>query len=78
MERVFQNLETSLAQEPREVYLVYMHPELESMLAEIPWLIRLWQDEFPMNEEDYEAWAFPTRVEVSALYRAVPPTQTKV
>jgi hypothetical protein len=31
-----------------------------------------------MNEEDYEAWAFPTRVEVSALYRAVPPTQTKV
>jgi hypothetical protein len=73
MERVFQNLESSLAQEPREVYLVYMHPELESMLAAIPWLIRLWQDEFEMNEEDYAAWAFPTRVEISALYRAVAP-----
>jgi hypothetical protein len=55
-----------------------MHPELESMLAGVPWLIRLWQDEFPMSEEDYEAWAFPTRVEVSALYRVVPPAQTKV
>jgi SAM-dependent methyltransferase len=78
MERVFHNLEASLAQEPREVYLIYMHPELESMLAGVPWLIRLWQDEFPMSEEDYEAWAFPTRVEVSALYRVVPPAQTKV
>jgi hypothetical protein len=73
MERVFHNLEASLAQEPREVYLIYMHPELESMLAGIPWLIRLWQDEFPMSEEDYAAWAFPTRVEISALYRAVAP-----
>jgi hypothetical protein len=73
MERVFHNLEASLAQEPREVYLIYMHPELESMLAEIPWLIQLWQDEFPMSEEDYAAWAFPTRVEISALYRAVAP-----
>jgi hypothetical protein len=55
-----------------------MHPELESMLAGIPWLTRLWQDELLMSEEDYAAWAFPTRVEISALYRAVPPTQTKV
>jgi hypothetical protein len=55
-----------------------MHPELESMLAGIPWLTRLWQDELLMSEEDYTAWAFPTRVEISALYRAVPPTQTKV
>ena len=29
MERVFQNLEASLAQLPRELYLVYIHPELE-------------------------------------------------
>ncbi len=39
MEQVFQNLKASLAQQPRELYLVYMHPELESMLAELPWLI---------------------------------------
>ena len=68
MERVFQNLEASLAQQPRELYLVYIHPELESMLAEVPWLIRLWQDEFAMNEEDYAAWAFPNRAEICAVY----------
>ena len=33
MERVFQNLQSSLKEQPREVYLVYIHPELESMLA---------------------------------------------
>ena len=68
MERVFQNLEASLAQQPRELYLVYMHPELESMLAGVPWLIRLWQDEFAMSEEDYAAWAFPNRAEICAVY----------
>ena len=72
MERVFRNLESSLQKEPREFYLVYIHPELETMLAGLPWLIRLWQDEFPMSDEDYEAWAFPTRTEVCAVYQAVP------
>jgi SAM-dependent methyltransferase len=71
MERVFRNLESSLKQEPRELYLVYVHPEVESMLAELPWLVRLWREEFAMNDEDYEAWAFPTRAEVCAVYRAV-------
>jgi hypothetical protein len=71
MERVFENLEASLVQQPRELYLVYMHPELESMLAELPWLIRLWRDEFPMNDEDFAAWAFPTRAELCAVYRAM-------
>jgi hypothetical protein len=52
--------------------LVYIHPELESMLAGLPWLIRLWQDELPMSDEDYEAWAFPARTEVCAVYQAVP------
>ena len=70
MEQVFQNLEASLAKQPRELYLVYMHPELESMLAELPWLIRLWRDEFPMSEEDYAAWAFPTQAEMCAVYQA--------
>jgi SAM-dependent methyltransferase len=72
MERVFRNLESSLKEQPRELYLVYIHPELESMLAGVPWLNRLWQDEFPMSDEDYEAWAFPTRDEVCAVYQAVP------
>jgi SAM-dependent methyltransferase len=71
MEQVVHNLKTSLAQQPRELYLVYIHPELESMLAELPWLIPLWRDELAMSEEDYAAWPFPTRAEVCAIYRAV-------
>ena len=59
MEQVFENLDAWFAQEPQELYLVYMHPELESMLSEHPWLIRLWREEFIMSEEDYSAWAFP-------------------
>jgi SAM-dependent methyltransferase len=79
MERVFQNLAASLAEEPRELYLVYMHPELESMLASLPWLTRLWREEITMSEEDYAAWAFPTRAELYAVYRAVPSNlRTKV
>lgn len=72
MERVFENLQASLKEQPRELYLVYIHPELESMLAELPWLIRLWREEFTMSEEDFEAWAFPNREEVCALYQAAP------
>jgi SAM-dependent methyltransferase len=71
MERVFHNLEASLAKQPRELYVVYIHPELESMLASFPWLNRLWRDEFAMSEEDYAAWAFPTRAEMCAIYQAV-------
>jgi hypothetical protein len=78
MERVFRNLESSLQKQPRELYLVYIHPELESMVAELPWLTRLWREEFTMSDEDFEAWAFPTRAEVCAVYQAVILPNTKV
>ncbi len=74
MELVLQNLEASLAEQPRELYLVYIHPDLESMLTGIPWLIRLWREEFTMSDEDYAAWPFPTRAEMCAIYKA----ETKV
>ena len=70
LEQVFRNLEASLKEEPRPLYLVYIHPELETMLADFPWLVRLWREEFTMSEEDYAAWPFPTRAEVCAVYRA--------
>lgn len=70
MEHVLRNLEASLVQLPRELYLVYVHPELELMLSGLPWLVRLWQEEFAMSEEDYAAWPFPNREEICAVYRA--------
>ena len=79
MEQVFRNLEASLAQLPRELYLVYIHPELESILDGLPWLNRLWREDFAMSEEDHAAWAFPNRDEMCAIYRVLPePAVTEV
>lgn len=79
MQQVFQNLQASLAEQPRDLYLIYMHPELESIVAGIPWLNLLWREEFAMSEEDYAAWAFPPHVEVCAVYELVRSAlQTKV
>jgi hypothetical protein len=83
LEKVLNNLATSLLAEPRELYLVYIHPELEMMLSQLPWLQRLWREQFPMNDEDFAAWAFPEREELCALYQALPakvvsPGRTKV
>jgi SAM-dependent methyltransferase len=79
MEQVFRNLEASLAQFPRELYLVYIHPEMESILDGLPWLNRLWREEFAMSDEDFAAWAFPDRDEMCAVYAALPaPAVTKV
>ena len=71
MERVLNNLQAALLKEAREIYLVYVHPELEQMLDSLPWLERLWFAEIEMSEEDYSAWAFPVRSEVCAVYRAI-------
>jgi hypothetical protein len=70
MERVLKNLEASVCGHQRELYLIYIHPELEAMLDRLPWLEKLWSAEFTMNEEDYSAWAFPERTEVCVVYRA--------
>jgi SAM-dependent methyltransferase len=72
MEQMLRNLEDSLAKLPRPLYLIYIHPELEALLSGRPWLVRLWQEEVTMSEEDYRAWAFPNRHEMYAIYCALP------
>lgn len=72
MERVLKNLRAALEAEIREVYLIYIHPELEELLDRHAWLERLWLAEIDMSEEDYSAWAFPGRTEICAVYRARP------
>jgi SAM-dependent methyltransferase len=71
MRRVLKNLRAALTGQSREMYLVYVHPELEEILDRLPWLERLWGAEIAMSEEDYSAWAFPTRSESCAVYRAI-------
>lgn len=69
--RVLENLEADLAHEPRETYIVYIQPDLESLLESSQCWRKVWRDEIPMSDEDYAAHAFPPRVEVCCVYRSV-------
>jgi SAM-dependent methyltransferase len=70
---VLTNLEAALAREPREVYIVYIQPDLDPLLEASSSWRRLWHDEFQMSEEDYAAHAFPPRAEVCSAYCSVFP-----
>jgi len=70
-EKVVTALEDSLQRDPREVYVVYVHPELDRRLAASRCFRRLWFSEIEMSEEDYQAYAFPPHAEVCAVYRSV-------
>ena len=69
--QVIRNLEISLEHEPRETYLVYIQPDLENVLQGGDGWRQVWRAEFALSEEDYAAHAFPPRVELCSVYRAV-------
>jgi tRNA G46 methylase TrmB len=71
---VLANLEADLRHEPRPVFLVYIQPDLESMLEASGFWHKMWREELLMSEEDYAAHAFPPRVELCSLFRSVLPT----
>jgi SAM-dependent methyltransferase len=68
------NLEETLGREPRPVYIVYVQPDLESMLEGSRFWQKMWREEVPMSEEDYAAHAFPPRVEICSVFRSVLPS----
>jgi SAM-dependent methyltransferase len=70
---VIANLEASLARDPREVYIVYIQPDLDPLLEASSFWRKLWRDEFQMSEEDYAAHAFPPRAEICSVYRSIFP-----
>jgi SAM-dependent methyltransferase len=70
---VLANLEATLAREPREIFILYIEPTLDSVLeASTSWR-KLWRAEFKMSDEDYAASAFPPRAEICSAYRSVLP-----
>jgi SAM-dependent methyltransferase len=70
---VLVNLEGALRREQRPVFLVYVQPDLESMLEGTRFWQKIWREELPMSEEDYAAHAFPPRVEICSVFRSVFP-----
>ncbi len=70
---VIAQLEASLAREPREIFILYVEPNLDSVLEASSCWRKLWRAEFPMSDEDYAASAFPPRAETCSAYCSVLP-----
>ncbi len=68
--RFLAGLRESLKREPREVYLLYVNPELDRFLVEYAFLDRLWRECFFMIEEDAQGDRFGSRQEYINAYRA--------
>jgi SAM-dependent methyltransferase len=70
---VLANLESALQRDPREVYIVYIQPDLDRLLEASSFWRKLWRGEFQLSEEDYAAHAFPPRTEICSVYRSAFP-----
>ena len=67
-EKVMENLKESLSRDPREVYVVYLKPAFESLVAGIPSMKKLWEENLTMSEEDFAAYIFPDQSEICVAY----------
>lgn len=70
MRQFLTHLRRSIEAEPREVYLLYMNPEMDELLRESSFLTKLWDESFSMLEEDAVADRFGSHDERGAAYRA--------
>lgn len=69
MRKFLAHLRASLEGEPREVYLLYMNPELDQLLQQSSCLTKLWDESFAMEQEDAVADRFGSHGERGVAYR---------
>jgi SAM-dependent methyltransferase len=67
-EKVMANLQESLRQDAREVYVVYLKPEFEHLVASVSPLRKLWEIHMTMTDQDFAAYIFPDQSEVCVAY----------
>jgi SAM-dependent methyltransferase len=73
LKRCLRNLARSLADEPRDVYLIYINPAPERFIRKYaPALRKQWEQTFAMNEEDILADRLNSTQERVAVYRFLP------
>ena len=72
MRRFLDNLNDSLRRQPREIYLIYVNPELDGLIRALTPLIRLWELRPAMTEEDREADLFEAGEEHALCYHFCP------
>ena len=70
MKRFLAGLQGSLERAPREIYVLYVNPELDWLLAEKPFIEKLWRECFFLHEEDALGDRFGLRQEYVSAYRA--------
>lgn len=74
LKRCLQNLTRSLANEPRELYVIYVIPDFEKVFKKnAPVLKKQWERLFTMTDEDAKADRFGSSQEKVVLYRYLPP-----
>lgn len=71
MDVLLERVRASLRGEPREVYLLYMNPELDRRMVGMRSLERMWCESFRLSEEDTRADRFGSNQEVVSAYRFV-------
>jgi hypothetical protein len=73
LKRCLRNLTRSLADEPREVHLIYINPAPDRFIKRFaPALQKQWEQTFSMNEEDMLADRANSTQEHVAVYRYLP------
>jgi SAM-dependent methyltransferase len=70
MKKFLAHLEASFQDEQREVYLLYTNPELDGLLRASPLFVKLWDECFPMDEEDVAADLFRSQYERMVAYKS--------
>lgn len=68
LKQVLANLQQSLRQEPREVYVLYLGVEVEPCFENIAELRKLWSSEFVIEGEEYDAFPVIERSEGCLIY----------
>jgi len=71
MERFVERLRTSLRETPRTVYVVYINPELHSVLSDAGCLVKLWEDLFDMSQDDFTVDYFGPQQERVVVFRSL-------
>jgi SAM-dependent methyltransferase len=72
LKRCLKNLVRNLEAEPREVYLVYVHPVFKREMEGVPGLTKLWERSFALSEEDGRADLVGTKWESVVVWRYLP------
>ena len=72
MKAFLKNFHASARREPREMYVVYVNPELDKLLGKTPFLEKLSRECMPMAEEDIAADRFGSKEEYVSVYRYRP------